>query len=409
WWTWEAKIEFKYLWTRGFDPPDPKKIQTWKVGFNRWSNFHGEIGWYGSMLSSLNHQTDHCPVFKLAGPGTAPKVQLTHPMLGEGPGRFSVSLRNLRTAEQTYRVKVLRRNEPFDPVLGEVSPLNAQGEEAGTVELKPGQDAKLDYQVPFKGWRNQYRVEVWDGGKTPYFKSLWYSLGDDILSHGWDSKRPQLGILPEPKQILMRKGKFSLAGTTTVLVDAASEADIFSAGYLSKPVGSLADKWPSFAVMEVKSNASLKGRCVLVGDVSGKLWMQDVLEKRGVRLPQIKLPPQGYVLDIGRDLIVIHGEGASGRFYGVQTLRQLMFQNRKAIPALRIADWPDLDWRGAWHTFTVNESNIDLACLFKMNVGALSFEQKKKYHFRPLSFTAHTWFGHTGGALVPPEKREPLQ
>ncbi len=410
WWTWEAKIEFKYLWTRGFKPPDPKQVHTWKIGFNRWSNFHGEIGWYGSMLSSLNHQTDHCPVFKLAGTGTAPRVQLTHPMKGNGPGRFSVTIRSLRAGEQTYRVKVLRRNEPFDPVLGEVRPLNVEGEDSGTVQLKHGQDAKLDYQVPFKGWRNQYRVEVWDGGgRTAYYKSLWYSLGDDVLSHGWDSERPQVGILPEPKQILMRKGKFSPSSTTPVLVDAASEADIFSASYLSKPVGSLAQRWPSFAVKEVKSQATVKGRCILIGDVFKSLWMQDVLERRGVNLPRLKLPAQGYVLDISRDLIVVHGEGAAGRFYGVQSIRQLILQNRKALPALRIADWPDLDWRGAWHSFTVNETNIDLACLFKMNVGALSFEKKQKYHFRPFSFNAHTWFGHTGGALVPPEKREPVQ
>jgi len=410
WWTWEAKVAFKYLWTRGFEPPDPKQVQHWRIGFNRWSNYHGEIGWYGSMLSSLNHQPNHCPVFKLGGIGAAPTVQLSHPLTGEQPGRFSVTVRNLHAKEQTFRVKVLLRKEPFDPVSGEAAPLNASGEETGSVRLKPGQETDLEYQVPHRGWRNQYRVEVLDGrGRTPFLRSLWYSLGDDVLSYGWNPERPQLLLLPEPKQILMGRGKFTLPEITPVLVDSASEADQFAAGFLSKPIGSRAEKWPSFAVQKVKSKAEAKGKLILLGDVSRHLWMQELLERRDVDLPALKLPSQGYLLMVGRDLVVVAGEGTAGRFYGVQTLRQLILNNRKALPVLQIADWPDLEWRGAWHSFTVNEANIDLACLFKMNVGGLSFEQKKKHHFRPLSFNAHTWFGHTGGALVPPEKREPTK
>lgn len=84
-WNWEAKVPFKALAVRGLGPPD-SRIRYWKIGCNRFSSFHGEISWYASLISSLNHQANHCPLFQLVGSGFSPIVRLMHPLKGKKPG-----------------------------------------------------------------------------------------------------------------------------------------------------------------------------------------------------------------------------------------------------------------------------------------------------------------------------------
>ncbi len=405
WWTWEAFFPYKALTVHGLPPPD-SKVAYWRIGFNRWSNFHGEIGWFGSMISSLNHQANHCPIFQLVKDREAPTVRLTHPLKGQAPGRFSVTVTNHGKLEKTYEVKVLLRNEPFDPTR-KAMPDN---QVADVFALKKGEQRSLDFRVPYQGWRNQYRVEVWGEpqkkNRKLYYRGLWYSLGEP-LTHGWDAGIPSLGIIPEPREVSLEKGVFSLSGEIKVIAEPGASEDIYAAEFLGKPIGSLSNTWPSFKIMAKRMAEPPRERFIALGEPDKSPLVRKLLRKASLEDRLHVLNSQGYVLVIGRKSILIAGRSPAGTFYGVQTLRQLIVRNSGALQALTIVDWPDLDWRGAWHSFRVTPANIDLACLFKLNFGDLSLHEKKKHHFRPLSFNAHTWFGHTGGALVPPEKREP--
>jgi hypothetical protein len=401
WWTWEAFIPFKDLWVRGMPPPD-SSVRYWRIGFSRWSSFHGEIGWYGAMVSSLNHQMNHCPVFRLEGVAAAPAIRLTQPTNGKTPGEFLVALKHLGDKEASYRVRVLRRNEPFDADITEAQAENGKVE---LVNLKTGEEVTFTYHVPCQGWRNQYRVEVWEGsGKALIYRGLWYSLGEP-LTHGWDSARPQLGILPEPKRIKLGRGAFLLSGEIPVVLSSDSESDRLAAGFLTKPIGYLSEPWPSFRTIPTLASDASEDSSVVLGRLDTPR-VRNLMRRQGLDVPPGNLSSQGYILVVDRKFILVAGQGDAGTFYGVQTLRQLVMQHRKALPAVSVVDWPDLNWRGAWHTFRVTPENIDLACLFKLNSGGPSLADKKKYHFQPLIFSAHTWFGHTGGSLVPPEERE---
>ena len=74
------------------------------------------------------------------------------------------------------------------------------------------------------------------------------------------------------------------------------------------------------------------------------------IELRAIAPPAHRPPlfvEQGYRLEIARDRIVIEGVTSTGRFYGAQTLRQLL----RAAPGgrlscLRVKDYPALRWRG---------------------------------------------------------------
>lgn len=74
----------------------------------------------------------------------------------------------------------------------------------------------------------------------------------------------------------------------------------------------------------------------------------DEILKTNNLLPDNQLGPEGYLLLIKPDTIVVTANTKKGVFYGIQTLRQLVRANHtnQQITALRIRDWPDLEIRG---------------------------------------------------------------
>jgi hexosaminidase len=59
-------------------------------------------------------------------------------------------------------------------------------------------------------------------------------------------------------------------------------------------------------------------------------------------IPQV----EGYQLAVRDGHILIRGADASGVYYGVCTLRQMLMQHGKSLPAVTINDWPDFPARG---------------------------------------------------------------
>jgi len=69
-------------------------------------------------------------------------------------------------------------------------------------------------------------------------------------------------------------------------------------------------------------------------------------ETKVVLDPQCGLPAQGYRLSVGADGVRIVGRDEAGVFYGRMTLRQIVRQCPKELPAVEIEDWPDFPRRG---------------------------------------------------------------
>ena len=94
-----------------------------------------------------------------------------------------------------------------------------------------------------------------------------------------------------------------------------------------------------------------------------------------------KMPPGGYRLDISPNRILLSSPHRDGIFYGLQTLRQLLFSARQqgetgnlTIPCASIVDYPAFEWRGLMldvsrHFFSLEylKKQIDLLSYFKMN------------------------------------------
>ena len=62
-----------------------------------------------------------------------------------------------------------------------------------------------------------------------------------------------------------------------------------------------------------------------------------------------RLGAEGYTIDITPDGATVRGATAAGRFYAVQTLRQVLRASGLRWPTAHIEDWPDFELRGVCH------------------------------------------------------------
>ncbi len=99
--------------------------------------------------------------------------------------------------------------------------------------------------------------------------------------------------------------------------------------------------------------------------------------------------PEGYVLEIANKKVVIESTSASGLFYGIQTLQQLIEDSQDQhvlIPALKITDYPEISYR-AIHLDLKHHLDagyyyyemIDKLAGIKINAIIVEFEDKLRY------------------------------
>ena len=167
----------------------------------------------------------------------------------------------------------------------------------------------------------------------------------------------KIAIIPKPQYMEVNEGQFKLNADTIIITSESAVADLV-VSYLQPATGfdlknePESDAETNIIVLELSDEASNN--------------------------------PEGYQLIVTPDAITITAPQASGLFYGVQTLRQLLpapimaqdpAENIEwAIPALLITDEPKFVWRGLHldvgrHMFPVEfiKKFIDMMVLYKYN------------------------------------------
>ena len=170
-----------------------------------------------------------------------------------------------------------------------------------------------------------------------------------------DQKTTEVSILPKPVNLQYHASKFNLNSQTSIWLSDTSE--------------------------EMKTNALLfqeiiEKHCGFKPEVTDdkrtsnqvRLVVETLAEKNG----------EAYNLEIDEDKIALSANKASGLFYGIQTIRQLLPVAKKGscgIQGLKITDYPRFKWRGLHldvgrHFFSKDDVKryIDLMSMYKYNV-----------------------------------------
>jgi len=168
----------------------------------------------------------------------------------------------------------------------------------------------------------------------------------------------QINIIPRPQQILQSDESFLINAQTTIYFEKETKT---VAEYLQEDIKKYLRKEVSFTQSE--SNNQIK------------LFLREV--------KNINNNPEGYHLRINNNDILLEGNDVRGLFYGLQTLKQIIFASLQSlkdgksikIPCVEIYDYPKFQWRGlnldcCRHFMSVDfiKRYIDLLALQKMNV-----------------------------------------
>jgi hypothetical protein len=167
-----------------------------------------------------------------------------------------------------------------------------------------------------------------------------------LLCPGFCGTRQALAgplIFPEPREVEARGETFALEPSLPVLVpNEASQEDLLLAQFL---IAELSDKYGLALEMHRTSALPASGRFILMGSAGNPL-IREALRRRGAQAAVRE--PEGYVLEVDTNSVVIAGADDAGAFYGLQSLRQLLQGEgaRQHIPGIRVRDWPSKPFRG---------------------------------------------------------------
>jgi hypothetical protein len=151
-------------------------------------------------------------------------------------------------------------------------------------------------------------------------------------------------IFPIPQEMQRTNDAFILDENVLVIVtEKATEKDMSLARFL---VGELSARY-SLAVKIEKGLAIPKNKKIIVmGTISNPLIKKFCLENN-LEVTAKSPGPEGYILQVNGNQIVVGGWDDQGAFFGLQSLRQLIRDgNGKSVQGLKVRDWPNMTFRG---------------------------------------------------------------
>jgi hypothetical protein len=181
-------------------------------------------------------------------------------------------------------------------------------------------------------------------------------------------------IFPPPRTLTVAERGFALTGAETIALPANPSGDDLSlARALQDDLG---DRFGIHLKAEPVAELSAPRRTILIGSLANPL-VKGYCAQHGIDITADKPGPEGYVLRVLPDFVLVAGSDDRGTFYGVQSLRQIA--GRDSSGALRfqgvdVRDWPDKPYRGI-KLYLPGRANIpffkrfvrDFMALYKFN------------------------------------------
>ena len=151
-------------------------------------------------------------------------------------------------------------------------------------------------------------------------------------------------LLPEPRYLKETKNDLLIVnGMYIVLNSYCDESDFFAAEQLRDTIKEIS----GINLIIEKDEAIDRGgeKTLRVLTIAGILALRSIFNK--VKPLPAKFGNEGYTVEVD-DRVVLTAKGSAGLFYGVQTLKQLIYKKGKEvfIKGIKILDWPAFKYRG---------------------------------------------------------------
>jgi len=215
------------------------------------------------------------------------------------------------------------------------------------------------------------------------------------------AQTPNIQIIPAPRQVTPGEGSFSLTrDTRLILADPKSADDQFAAQDFVDDLKATGD-------ISLSIGKGQSRRDILIGKIDS-LPVAQALKLSGAGLAAT-LNEEGYVIVANADRVIVAGNTATGTFYGLQTLKQLVRGNgtNAFIPAVKIVDWPTMRWRGI--SDDISRGPVPTVDYIKRQIRNLAFFKMNMHSFymeHTFASETHPLIGPEGGSLTPAEIRE---
>jgi len=151
-------------------------------------------------------------------------------------------------------------------------------------------------------------------------------------------------IFPIPQEMQRINEVFALDEKVSVLVpENATEKDMALARFL---VGELSAKYSLALKIETGSDIPESKKVIVMGTIGNPL-IKKFCSDNNLEITAKSPGPEGYVLQVNGNLIIIGGWDDPGAFYGLQSLRQLIqYGNGRIVQGVKMRDWPNMPYRG---------------------------------------------------------------
>ncbi|MBN2582074.1 MAG: family 20 glycosylhydrolase [Planctomycetes bacterium] len=186
-------------------------------------------------------------------------------------------------------------------------------------------------------------------------------------------KTTRFDLLPVPQEIRRRQGTLKLSDDLLV----------------SLPPGS--GRQELTAARQLVSDLATLG---IEARLARRAGNDDAAADGGIVLRRARVTggDEAYELTVGASGVCVSASGPRGLYYGVQTLRQLLRQFGRKLPAVKVRDWPEMSLRGVYHdisrgrvpTLDTLKYLVELLAHLKVNALSLYIEYPYRYERHPL-------------------------
>lgn len=156
--------------------------------------------------------------------------------------------------------------------------------------------------------------------------------------------KTRMHIFPSPAKISLQASSFIFSENARILFTArASQQDSFLARFL---IAELADTYSQSVKWQSVAELPPQGHYILMGTKENALIKQYL--RQSLLTGAIERKNEGYCIYIEEKCIVIVGYDAAGAFYGLQSLRQLLYSENGVVqvPIGSVQDVPRMPFRG---------------------------------------------------------------